>query len=130
MQRPINNLGGANPFPFTTAKHDPVVDELARLGISTPQPPTQIKWRGKPTPLTDAERQAFPEQEGQELYRRVGKLIQSGSWQKRNDDQKRKALVELHRMLDEARAARLTKMRKQSQAELAGRSLPGSPRTP
>jgi hypothetical protein len=124
VQRPLNNLGGANPFPFTTAKHDPVVDELSRLGISTPQPPTQIKWKGSqhepgPTPLTDDERQQFATAEGQELYKRVGRLLQSGAWQKRTDDQKRKALVELHHMIDESRPARLTRMRRQSQAELA-----------
>ncbi len=123
VQRPASNLGGANPFPFTTAKHDPIVDELARLGISTPQPPTQLKWRGKPTQLTDAERQQFAEFEGQELYRRVGKLMQSGSWQRRTDDQKRKALVELHRMIDESRPGRLTRMRREQQAELARGSL-------
>jgi len=111
VQRPGSNLGGANPFPFTTAKHDPVVDELARLGISTPQPPTQIKWKGKPTPLTDAERQQFAQAEGQAIYERMGRLIQSGSWQRRTDDQKRKALVELHRIIDESRPARLTRMR-------------------
>jgi hypothetical protein len=119
VQRPANNLGGANPFPVTTAKHDPVVDELSRLGISTPQPPMQIKWKGKPTPLTDAERQRFAIDEGQELYKRVGKLMQSGSWQRRTDDQKRKALVELHRMMDDARSARLTKLRRPSQTQLA-----------
>jgi GGDEF domain-containing protein len=123
VQRPVNNLGGGNPFPFTTAKHDPVVDELSRLGISTPQPPTQIKWKGKPTPLTDAERQQFAQAEGQELYKRVGRLLQSGAWQRRTDDQKRKALVELHRMIDESRPARLTRMRRQSQSELARGSL-------
>jgi len=123
VQRPLNNLGGANPFPFTTAKSDPIVDELARLGISTPQPPTQIKWKGKPTPLSDSERQEFAQQEGQELYRRVSKLIQSGAWQRRSDDQKRKALVELQRMLDESRPKRLTKMRRQAQSELARSSL-------
>jgi hypothetical protein len=122
VQRPLNNFGGANPFPFTTAKNDPVVDELARLGISTPQPPSQIKWRGKPTQLTDAERQQIAQAEGQEMYRRVAKLIQSGVWQKRSDDQKRKALVELHRMIDDARASRLTKMRKQNRTELAVKS--------
>ena len=117
VQRPTNNLGGANAFPFTTAKNDPVVNELARLGISTPQPPTQLKWKGKPTQLTDSERQQFAEAEGQELYRRVSKLLQSGAWQRRSDDQKRKALVELHRMIDEARPARLTKMRRQTGKE-------------
>jgi hypothetical protein len=99
------------------------VDELSRLGISTPQPPTQIKWKGKPTPLTDAERQQFAQAEGQELYKRVGRLLQSGAWQRRTDDQKRKALVELHRMIDESRPARLTRMRRQSQSELARGSL-------
>jgi hypothetical protein len=111
VQRPASNLGGANPFPFTTAKHDPVVDELARLGISTPQPPTQIKWRGKPMPLTDAERQQFAQAEGQAIYERMSRLIQSGSWQRRTDDQRRKALVDLHRIIDEFRPARLTRMR-------------------
>jgi hypothetical protein len=116
VQRPASNLGGAFPFEFTTAKHDPVVSELARLGISTPQPPAQIKWRGKPTPLTDDERQHFAMEEGQELYRRVGRVMQSGAWQRRSDDQKRKGLVELHRMIDEARPARLTRLRRQAQA--------------
>jgi hypothetical protein len=119
VKRPLSNLGGANPFPFTTAKHDPVVDELARLDISTPQPPTQIKWRGKPTQLTDPERQQFAQAEGQELYKRMSRLIQSGAWQRRSDDQKRIALVELHRMIDESRPARLTKLRRESQDELA-----------
>jgi hypothetical protein len=122
VQRPASNLGGANPFPFTTATHDPVVDELARLGISTPQPPKQIKWRGKDTQLTDAERQQIAQDEGQELYKRVGRLIQSGAWQRRSDDQKRKALVEVHRMLDDARPARLNRMRR-SQGDLARGSL-------
>jgi hypothetical protein len=130
VQRPTSNLGGANPFPFTTAKHDPVVDELARLGISTPQPPTQIKWKGKPAPLSDAERQTFAMQEGQELYKRVGRLVQSNGWQKRTDDQKRKTLVEIHRVIDESRPARLTRIRRDAQAELAGRSLRGTPATP
>jgi hypothetical protein len=123
VQRPTSNLGGANPFPFTTAKHDPVVDELARLGISTPQAPTQIKWKGKPTPLSDSERQQFAQAEGEELYKRVGRLVQSHGWQKRTDDQKRKTLVEIHRVIDEARPARLTRIRRDSRAELAGRDL-------
>jgi hypothetical protein len=130
VQRPTSNLGGANPFPFTTAKHDPVVDELARMGISTPQPPTQIKWKGKPTPLTDSERQQFAQAEGEELYKRVGRLVQSNGWQKRTDDQKRKTLVEVHRVIDESRPARLTRIRRDAQAELTGRSLRGTPTAP
>ncbi len=123
VQRPTSALGGANPFPVSTSKGDAVLDELARLGISTPQPPTQLKWKGKPTQLTDQEREQFAREEGQEFYKRVGRVIQSGSWQKRTDDQKRRAVIELHRMIDESRAQRLTRMRKQSQAELARDSL-------
>jgi hypothetical protein len=119
VQRPASNLGGANPFPFTTAKHDPIIEELSRLAISTPQPPTQIKWRGKVTQLSAGERQQFAQEEGQEFIKRVGRVMQSGAWQRRTDDQKRKALVELHRMIDESRASRLSRMRRQSQAELA-----------
>jgi hypothetical protein len=130
VQRPTSNLGGANPFPWTVSKHDPVVEELARLGISTPQPPAQIKWKGKPTPLTDSERQQFAQAEGRAFYSRVGKLIQGGSWQKRSDDAKRKTLIEIHRALDEGRAARLTRIRKASETDLAGRDLRPTPGAP
>jgi hypothetical protein len=130
VQRPTSNLGGANPFPFTTAKHDPVVDEIARLGISTPQPPTQIRWKGKPTPLTEDERQQFAQSEGQEFYKRVGRLIQSHGWEKRTDDQRRKLLVEVHRVIDESRPARLTRIRKASEIALAGRDLRQPAATP
>jgi hypothetical protein len=119
VQRPASNLGGANPFEWTSDKHDAVVNELSRLGISTPQPPTQIKWKGKPTTLTDQERQQFAEAEGREFVKRVGRLIQSGVWQRRSDDQKRKALIQLHGMIDSARPARLTRIRRDGQAELA-----------
>jgi len=123
VQRPMSNLGGANPFPVSTEKHDPVVNELSRLGISTPQPPTQLKWKGKTTPLTDAEKQQFAMAEGAEMYKRVGRLMQSGAWSRRTDDQKRKALVELHRIIDESRPARLTRLRRQAQASLARENL-------
>ncbi len=123
VQRDPSAFGGGNPFPFSTAKHDPVVDELSRLGISTPMPPTQIQWKGKRTELTDAERQRFAQDEGAELYRRVSRLIQSGAWQRRSDDQKRKALIRLHSMIDQSRPARLMKLRRQTQSELARSSL-------
>jgi len=120
VQRPTSNLGGANPFEWTTAKHDPVVDELARLGISTPQPPKQITWRGgQKAQLTDTEQQQFAQVEGQEFYRHVSQRIASRSWQRLSDDAKRKALVEIHRAIDEARPTRLNRMRRQSEEELA-----------
>ena len=123
VQRPASNLCGAFPFEWTTDKRDQVLNELSRLGISTPQPPATILWKGKPTPLTDAERQTFAEAEGRAFYSRVGKLIQSGGWQKSTDDAKRKTLIEIHRAIDESRAARLTRIRKASEIDLAGRDL-------
>jgi len=130
VQRPASNLGGANPFEWTSDKHDPVLNELARLSISTPQPPTQIKWKGKPTPLTDPERQALAQAEGQDFYKRVGRLIQSRGWEERTDEQRRKLLVEVHRVLDESRPARLTRIRKASGVDLAARDLRQPPATP
>jgi hypothetical protein len=127
VQRPASNLGGANPFPWSVSKHDPVVEEMARLGISTPQPPAQIKWKGKPTPLTDAERQTFATSEGQEFYKRVGRLVPSNGWQKRTDDQRRKLLVEVHRVIDDGRAARLSRIRRDA---LAARDLRQPAATP
>jgi hypothetical protein len=119
VQRPINNLGGANPFPSTTARRDPVTDELARLGISTPQAPKQI---GK-VALTDAEKQQLMQQEGQELYQTLTESIKNGSWQQRTDDQKRQAITEFHRQQDRQRAGRLNAMRRQTQDDLARSSL-------
>jgi hypothetical protein len=119
VERPANNLGGANPFPFSTATNDPVVSELARLGVSTPQAPKQI---GK-IKLTDNERQQLMQQEGQDLYTSVSQSIRNGSWQQRTDDQKRLALVELHRQQDGKRPARLNAMRRQTQSDLARSNL-------
>jgi hypothetical protein len=130
VQRPASNLGGANPFGWTSDKHDPVLNELARLSISTPQPPTQIKWKGKLTPLTDLERQQFAQIEGQEFYKRAARLTQSSAWEKRTDDQKRKLLVAAHLAIDEGRAARLTHIRKASGVDLAARDLRQSAATP
>jgi hypothetical protein len=123
VQRPASNLGGAWPFEWTSDKHDPVLDEMSRLGLSTPQPPKTIKWKGKPTQLTDSERQQFAQQEGQEFVKRVGRVMQGGAWQRRTDDAKRKALVQLHDMINQSRPARLSRIRKQSQALLARDSL-------
>jgi hypothetical protein len=36
------------------------------------------------------------------IYKRIGRLTQSGAWQRRSDDAKRKGLVELRRMIDES----------------------------
>jgi hypothetical protein len=124
VQRPFNNLGGANPFPFTTAKNDPVVDELARLGISTPQPPKNILWRnGEVTQLSDGERARLSEEEGREFVLRVGRVMKNGAWQG-TDDRKRKALVELHKRINEARPQRLAQMRQEAASSQVTKTEP------
>jgi hypothetical protein len=119
VKRPASNLGGAWPFEWSNARHDQVVDELARLGVSTPQPPKQI---GKVT-LTDSEKQQLMQQEGQELYQTLAESIKNGSWQQRTDDQKRQAITQFHREQDRQRAGRLNAMRQKTQDDTIRSSL-------
>lgn len=112
-----------NPFPASTAKNNPTLNELSRLGISTPNPSASIKLRGKASPLSQIERQQIAEGEGKLFYQRASKLISSPSWPRRPDDAKRSALSDLRRDIDDGRAARLAKLRKAAQAELARASL-------
>jgi hypothetical protein len=105
----VNNLGGANPFPVTTATQDPVLKELARLGVSTPQAPTSFKQRGQTIPLTENQRQKLNEQEGQELYTRLSKKLGKG-WNSLTDDAKRKQITQIRRQVEESRAQRITQL--------------------
>ncbi len=123
LQRPASELGGINPFYWRKASDDPTVKELARLGISTPIVPAQIKLRGKPTQLSQAERQQLAQQEGADFSGRVGKAISSGRWQALSDDQKRTRISEIRRAVDDSRQQRLLRLRKQIQAKLARSSL-------
>jgi len=116
VRRQPSALGGANPFEWSTDKGDKVVAELAKLGISTSLPPTKLKWRGKTVQLTNAERQQFAMQEGREFYADVAKLMQSPSWERRSEDQKRKAIGQVHRVLEEARPQKLTRMRRAAES--------------
>jgi hypothetical protein len=85
VKRPASAVGGMNPFPISTAKNDPVLSELARLGVSTSQAPPSIKRRGKETILTDSQRQKLTEQEGQQLYRRLRRIVLGKGWQSMSD---------------------------------------------
>jgi hypothetical protein len=123
VKRPASAIGGANPFPVSTAKDDPTVTELARLGVSTTQPPTSIKLRGKASQLSQIEQQTLAEQEGQALTKAIAKMTQSKSWANITDDQKRARIAELRRDISDTRASRVAKMRKQAQAQLASASL-------
>jgi hypothetical protein len=123
VKRPASSVGGANPFQVSTAKRDATLSELARLGISTPTPPTKIQLRGKPVLLSESERQKVAEAEGRDYYQRVTKLIAQPSWSRKTDDVKRKLLTDVRKQIDENRAVRVSRMRKQAKDELARSSL-------
>jgi hypothetical protein len=83
-----------NPFPVTNTNNDPVVKELARLGISTMQLPGTVKLRGKQSPLTAIEKQQLPEAEGKIFYDRVWKWLTRKGWAALDDDGRRKKFAE------------------------------------
>jgi len=110
--RPVSALGGANPFVVSADKSDPVLHALAALGIATPQPPTKVKLRGRDVALTPQEQEQFLRQENIAFYDRAKKIMQSPAWARRSDDAKRQTLVRLHKVIDDARPARLARMRR------------------
>jgi hypothetical protein len=110
VKRPGSAIGGANPFPVTKANNDPVLKELARLGISTPQAPTSFKRRGQVTPLTDRQRQQLTEQEGQEFYKIMARIVPRPGWQSLTDDAKRKQITRFRHQIEQGRPQRVTRM--------------------
>jgi hypothetical protein len=114
VRRPSSAVGGANPFPVSKANNDPVLKELARLGVSTPQAPTSFKRGGKSIPLTENQRQKVNEQEGQELYKRLSKSVPSKGWDSLTDDAKRKQIIKIRRQVEESRPQRITRLLNES----------------
>jgi hypothetical protein len=112
MQRPASALGGANPFPVSTSKNDPVTTELARLGVSTSEAPATMKRRGRVTPLTDSQRQLLSEQEGQQLHEILTRIIDRKGWQSLSDENKRKSIARFRREIEQARPARIARLAK------------------
>jgi hypothetical protein len=111
VKRPTNELGGANPFPASSVNRDPVLNEMARLGISTATPPTSIKYRGKPTTLSASETQRLAEDEGRDMHTRLARLMSSSGWSGTPDAIKRTRITEMRREVDQNRAFRLARMR-------------------
>jgi hypothetical protein len=110
VQRPASAVGGANPFPVSKANNDPVLKELARLGISTSQAPASFKRRGQTIPLTENQRQKLSEQEGQDLHSRLSRIVSGKGRQSLSDDAKRKQITKLRRQVEESRPQRITRM--------------------
>jgi hypothetical protein len=110
LQRPASQLGGANPFPVTTATNDPVLTELARLGVSTPIPPKTVHQGKTQIELSENERTQLASQEGQLLYRRVSDALKT-DWAKLTDAQKDISIKKWRVQIDHGRANRLFKLR-------------------
>lgn len=116
LQRPVSALGGANPFPVTSAKNDAVLNELARLGIATTIPPKNVKQGRQTVELSELERGELARYEGEQLYRRMSSVVNSEFWQRLPDDRKQKAVQKWRQMLDRSRPSRLARLRQDRQA--------------
>jgi hypothetical protein len=110
VKRPGSAVGGANPFPVSKTVNDPVLTELARLGVSTTQAPATVKRRGRLTQLTDTQRQQLSQQEGQELYKILSRIVPKKGWQSLNDDQKRGQITKFRRQIEESRPQRIARI--------------------
>jgi hypothetical protein len=110
VKRPASAVGGANPFPISKAKNDPVLKELARLGVSTSQAPPSVKRHGQTIPLTENQRQKLTEQEGQELHKVLSKIVSKKGWQSLRDDQRRNQITKFRRQIETGRPARIARM--------------------
>ena len=123
IQRSGSELGGGNPFPASTQKNDPTLSELARLGISTSPAPQAAKWRGRKVQLLDPERQQLAQQEGQDLYQRMSRMVPTSGWRNLTDDAKRKRLAEIRREIEQSRPQRISRLLNSTQAQLSSGSL-------
>src|SRR5487761_578011 len=120
VKRAPSSVGGANPFPVTTQKNNPVLSELARLGIAVENPPTKaITARegnqvvpipgGQPTP---AEALKLQKLETQEFYRIASSVIANPSWSKIPDNDKKVILSNIRKKVDAGRYGHLLEIRK------------------
>ncbi len=100
--RPAGAVGGANPFPVSTAKPNAVVDELARLGVPSITAPTSINTYvdGKKTsvPISPDDGKALAQTEQQLFYKLISEHILDSSWADMSEIGKK-------RLIDRMRAA-------------------------
>ena len=120
LERPVSQLGGANPFPISTAKNDSVLSELARLGIATPIPPKEVKQGREKVELSESERIQIAQQEGAQLYRRVSAALET-DWRNLPDERKVVAIKKWRTQIDKGRAFRLFRLRTEATSNAVGR---------
>jgi len=110
-QYPESGLGGANPFPVSSATGDPVTQELARLSVPTPQPIKQISAKGHAFAITPTESQAILQAEGRQLYGTLSQFVANPEWQKLDDQTKLGVIKRLREDAAKDRIVRLAEMR-------------------
>lgn len=118
--RPVSQLGGFNPFPTSAAKNDPVLGELARLGIAPGNAPSkatapargEIKGSKRPsTRVSPDEGQQLEKQDSQMFYSRLKGMMGSPRWQALNDAQRTAAIKRLRTQIAAGRFGRLAQLR-------------------
>ncbi len=112
-QRPLSELGGANPFPISTATGDPVTAELARLAIQTPQPIKQVSAQGHAFAVTPTESEAILQSEGRSLYGMLSTFVHNPSWATLDDETKIGVVKKLRADVAKDRIVKLAEMRGQ-----------------
>ena len=124
VQRPASSLGGANPFPVTTDKNDPVTKEMARLGFSVetaPINPMTVRGpRGKkievpgsaPTPAEAAELQ---QRETRRFYEAASLAVNNPAWEQVPDVEKKVLLDRLRKLIVANRLRNLLAIRQAAQ---------------
>ena len=110
-QRPVSELGGANPFPISTVTNDPVTAELARLSIPTPQPIKQVSAQGHAFAVTPAESEAILQAEGRALYGTLATFVRNPNWATLNDETKIGVIKRVRADVAKDRIVRLEEMR-------------------
>lgn len=116
IQRPASQLGGANPFPVTSAKNDAVLSELARLGVATAQPPKSVKLGRQTVELSESERGQLAQWEGEQLYKRLASVVPTDFWKRLPDERKLQAIKTWRAAIDRSRPYRLAQIRRGGQA--------------
>ena len=115
MQRPVSELGGANPFPVSPAANDPAVSELARLSIPKPAPIRQVSAKGHAFAITPDESQELLEREGQELHAVLSRFVAHPNWATLDDPLKVKIIKKVHADITKNRVVDLARMREAQQ---------------
>jgi predicted ABC-type ATPase len=122
VQKPVSGLGGANPFPVSTEKNNPVVAELARLGVTVenaPTGPVTVKGVGRKkfavpgtTPTPD-EAVKIQQLETRDFFTLASRAVSNPQWKAVPDDEKKIILNKLHAAVTKSRLQRLQQIRQQ-----------------